>query len=114
MEGKKKDMEEKNNKNADCADCNIVEILTDEIIKLQKDNERLLKEQDFMFLALDLFLEAVKLWGQQNGLIHTNEDLNNNISSKVSTVFNQFGKEEVAKDKVMALLTALANISLQE
>ena len=45
-------MEEKNNKNADCADCNIVEILTDEIRKLQKDNERLLKEQDFMFLAL--------------------------------------------------------------
>ncbi len=112
MEGKKKDMEEKNNKNADCADCNIVEILTDEIRKLQKDNERLLKEQDFMFLALDLFLEAVKLWGQQNGLIQTNEDLNSNISNKANTVFNQFGKEEVTKDKVMALLTALGNTSM--
>lgn len=105
-------MEEKNNKNADCADCNIAEILTDEIRKLQKDNERLLKEQDFMFLVLDLFLEAVKLWGQQNGLIQTNEDLNNNISNKVNTVFNQFGKEEVTKDKVMALLAALGNTSM--
>ena len=65
-----------------------------------------------MFLALDLFLEAVKLWGQQNGLIHTNEDLNNNISNKANTVFNQFGKEEVTKDKVMALLTALGNTSM--
>lgn len=35
--------------------------MTAQIKELEKENERLLKEQDFMFLALELFLEAVKL-----------------------------------------------------
>ncbi len=100
---------EENEKDRNCRNCPVVTILKKGNKKLRDDNERLLREQDFMFLALDLFLEAVKLWGQQNGLLKVDGDLNNGITGKLDVMFNKFGKEDITKDKVMALLNILGN-----
>ncbi len=107
-------MKSESKEKENCTDCSFKISTTAQIKELEKENERLFKEQDFMFLALELFLEAVKLWGQQNGLIQTDENLNDNISNKVNLGFNQFEKEKdgITKDKVMTLLAILNGASV--
>ncbi len=107
-------MKSESKEKENCTDCSFKISTTARIKELEKENERLLKEQDFMFLTLELFLEAVKLWGQQNGLIQIDENLNDNISNKVNLGFNQFEKEKdgITKDKVMTLLAILNGASV--
>lgn len=44
-----------------CVNCQTVE-------KLDSENRRLRKEQDVLFLLMDLGMTAVELWGEQHGL----------------------------------------------
>lgn len=73
MESKEKEQEQKQDAKKDC-NCDALKKAGDEIEKLKAENANLLKEQDVLFLLLDLTLSAVELWGQQNGLIDKETD----------------------------------------
>lgn len=53
---------------------NEIERLKKENEKLKTENTSLIAEQNVSMLLLDLILSAVKLWGQQHGLIANEED----------------------------------------
>lgn len=73
MESKEKEQEQKQDAKKDC-NCDALKKAGDEIEKLKAENANLLKEQDVLFLLLDLTLSGVELWGQQNGLIDKETD----------------------------------------
>lgn len=106
----------------DCNSCIFEKITYDEIEKLRNENERLkienallLKEQDDSILFLDLILSAVKLWGQENGLINDNTDPASEFSgrhNKASQPAVKTGKTEMEKlrSRLDAFLNSLDGI----
>lgn len=83
-----------------------------ELEKLKAENEALRREQDLMFLLLEVTLTAVEQWGKENGLIRSEEDANQNIpdgDNQIGVLLNQVGNfsKEVTRDRFLALFEAL-------
>ena len=83
-----------------------------ELEKLKAENEALRREQDLMFLLLEVTLTAVEQWGKENGLIRSEEDANQNIpdgDNQIGVLLNQVGNfsKEVTRDRFFALFEAL-------
>lgn len=92
----------------DCNKCILKMAAASELTRLKKENEKLLQEQDSMFMLLDLFLDAVKLWGQQHGVIETEENSNNSTINKTNDSPNEDKKSAMSK-RMTTLLAAFNN-----
>ena len=92
----------------DCNECILKMAAESELIKLKKENEELLKERDSMFTLLDLFLDAVKLWGQQHGVIKADETLNGSIVGNINEISATFNQP--SEDKKSAMSRRMADL----
>ena len=113
MESKEKEQEQKQDAKKDC-NCDALKKAGDEIEKLKAENANLLKEQDVLFLLLDLTLSGVELWGQRNGLIDKETDPAEEFvkrHGKISSLLEQIPKMGIEElgNRFAEILGALEN-----
>lgn len=75
-------------KNNNCDNC-------ERLNELRAENRKLKKEQDIMFLLLDLGMSAVELWAENNGLLGSKEDAEETFADgndKIRMFLDQIGE----------------------
>ena len=80
--------------------------------KLELENRRLRKEQDVLFLLMDLGMTAVELWGEQHGLFSGKKDLDKDSSdgnNQIGMLFDKIRKagKETGVDRLAAFFEFL-------
>ena len=80
--------------------------------KLKAENEALRREQDLMFLLLEVVLTAVEQWGKEHGLICSKQNTDQSVSNgddQIGMLLNQVGNlgKETTWDRLLALFEAL-------
>lgn len=88
-----------------CVYCQTVE-------ELESENRRLRKEQDVLFLLMDLGMTAVELWGEQHGLFSGKKDPDEDPSdgnNQIGMLFDKVRKagKEAGADRLAAFFELL-------
>lgn len=82
----------------------------EEMAKLKAENRRLQKEQDILFLLMDLGMSVVELWGEKNGLLGSKENIDKDSSdwnNQIGVLLDQI--REPGKDSRMDRLAVFLN-----
>ncbi len=83
-----------------------------EMEELKAENRQLLKEQEILFLLMDLGMSAVELWGEKNGLLGGDKNIDKNFSdgdNQIGMFLDQIGKfgKDSGTDRLAAFLDFL-------
>ena len=85
--------------------------LSTQIEKLKAENEELHKEQELMYLLLDLTLAGVEEWGRQNGLLPKKsvDDCGADRSNQIRVLLENISEfcEPATRDGFVRILNAL-------
>ena len=90
--------------------------MENELERLKAENEELRKEQDIMFLLLDLTLYAVEIWGKKHGLFRgdskeSGTDIDNR-NDQISVLLENIGKsgKNVLLNRFLTVINTLKEV----